>query len=261
MIKEFLHQLVALLEPVGLVWFALILLAVALWWKRQRGFAAFAAAVVVFITIIGSTPVPDRILASLERPYAGRSPESLPTADAIVILGAGACPSRYEIQGLHITAAGDRIIMGHALFKMGKAPVILLGGNALDLSDKKIRECDIIHNLLVSWGLPAEAVIPLGENGDTHDEALNTRKITKERGWNRILLVTSANHMRRSAAVFRAQGLEITEAPCNFLTSVSLPTAPLRPSVPRYEGFVQMATWLHEVIGWQMYRRRGWITE
>lgn len=256
-----LRQLLPLLAPVGFVWFCLLLLTAALWWKKQRGFAGVTAALVVFITIIGSTSVPGRLLGSLERPYAGVALESLPTADAIVLLGGGASPSRYEAQAVHLTIAGDRLVMAHALFQMGKAPVLLLGGNANKLAHVIRFESEIVRDLLVTWGVPKEAMIPLAANRDTHDEALKVRALATERGWRRILLVTSANHMRRASATFRAQGLEVIPVPCNFLTTISTAPAPPGVHVPGYDGFWKTAIWLHEQTGWFIYRRRGWIAE
>jgi uncharacterized SAM-binding protein YcdF (DUF218 family) len=104
-------------------------------------------------------------------------------------------------------------------------------------------------------------MIALGANGDTHDEALKVRALATERGWRRVLLVTSANHLRRASATFRAQGFEVISAPCNFLTNVSTEPGPSGLLVPRYDGFVKAAIYLHEQAGWWMYRRRGWITE
>ena len=256
----FLHQLVYLLEPVGIVWFCLLVLTLWLAIKRQWGVAIFAGLVALFVTIIGSSGLPGKLLGSLERPYAGVELEALPKAEAIVLLGGGAATSRFEAQGVHLTAAGDRLVMAHELFRLGKAPVLLLGGNANKL-DKVVRfESDIVRDLLISWGTSASAIIPLGANEDTHDEALKVRAVAAERGWHRVLLVTSANHMRRASAVFRAQGLEVIPVPCNFLTTVATAPPPQGASVPTYDGFVKVATWLHEEIGWWEYRRRGWIT-
>ena len=261
MLDPLFRQLLHLLAPVGFVWFTLLALTGALWWKKQRGFACVTGALVVFITIIGSTSVPGRLLGSLERPYAGVALESLPTADAIVLLGGGASPSRYEAQAVHLTIAGDRLVMAHALFQMGKAPVLLLGGNANKL-DHVIRfESEIVRDLLVTWGVPKNAMIPLGANADTHDEALKVRALAAERGWRRVLLVTSANHMRRASATFRVQGLEVIPVPCNFLTNISTAPAPPGVHVPGYDGFWKTAIWLHEQAGWLIYRRRGWVTE
>jgi uncharacterized SAM-binding protein YcdF (DUF218 family) len=151
--------------------------------------------------------------------------------------------------------------MAHALFKLNKAPYLLLGGNANKLDNVIRFESELVRDLYLSWGVPREAMIPMSWNADTYDESLRVRSLAAERGWKRILLVTSANHQRRASATFRAQGLEVISVPCNFLTSVSTAPAEQSFSIPRYDGFVRIATWLHEEIGWLMYRRRGWIKE
>ena len=253
------QQLVYLLEPIGLLWFCLLILTGLLWSRRHRWFACAAGMLALFITIIGSSSVPGRLLGSLERPYAGVKIEALPKADAIVLLGGGAAPSRYEAGGVHLTVEGDRLIMAHWLFHLGKAPVVLVGGNAYKLDGVIRVEGELVRDLFTGWGMPAEAVIPLGGNLDTHDEALKVRALATEHGWKRVLLVTSANHMRRASAVVRAQGLEVVPVPCNFFTTVST-TPPARGwSVPRYQGFFKMATWLHEEVGFITYAQRGWL--
>ena len=227
--------------------------------RRQRGPALLAGLIALFMIIVGSTSWPGTLLGSLEKPYAGVRPGSLPKADAIVMLGGGATPSRYEACGVHLTGAGDRLVMARALFEMGKAPVLLLGGNANKLDGVVRFECIIARDLLAAWGVPAEAVIPLGANEDTHDEALKVGALAAKRGWHRVLLVTSASHMRRASAVFRTQGLEVIPVPCNFLTTVATAPPPAGITVPRYDGFVKMSIWLHEEVGWWTYRYRGWI--
>ncbi|HEY3899947.1 MAG TPA: YdcF family protein [Chthoniobacter sp.] len=260
MTEGFLHQLVYLLEPIGLVWLGLLVLTFWLAIKRQLGPALFAGGVTLFVTLVGSSGIPGKLLGSLERPYAGVHLDTLPTADAIVLLGGGAAPSRYEAEGVHLTPAGDRLVMANELFRRKKAPVLLLGGNANKLDGVVRFEGVIVKDLLTTWGIPADDILPLGANEDTHDEALKVGALAKERGWHRVLLVTSANHMRRASAVFRAQGLEVIPVPCNFFTTVATAPPPPGISVPRYDGFVKIAIWLHEELGWWTYRRRGWIT-
>ena len=259
MIDYLLHQLLALLAPVGLVWGALLVLTALLWRRRLRGFAGAAGTLAVFITIIGSTGVPGSLLGSLERPYAGVKIEDLPAADAVVLLGGGAGGSRYEVAGVHLTAAGDRLVMAAELMRLGKAPVLLLGGNAGMLDGRLVLESEIMKGLLTRWGVPAEAMIPLGGNADTHDEAIDVQALAQEHGWHRVLLVTSANHMRRAAATVRHMGVEVVPVPCNFLTSVGTGEMPFSPNVPGTDGFVKMGVWLHEEAGWFMYWRRGWL--
>lgn len=254
-----LYQFVYLLEPIGLAWLCLLILAVWLAIRRQWKPAILAGLGALLMTAVGSTSLAGRMLGSLERPYAGVNLEALPMADAIVMLGGGSAPSRYEAQGVHLTPAGDRLVMAREVFRLGKAPVLLLGGNVNKLDGVRKFESEIVRDLIKTWGIPEDAIIPLGENQDTHDEALKVRALATERGWHRVLLVTSANHMRRASGVFRAQGLEVIPVPCNFLTTVATAPPPPGISVPRHDGFVKISTWMHEEIGWWIYRQRGWI--
>jgi uncharacterized SAM-binding protein YcdF (DUF218 family) len=102
-------------------------------------------------------------------------------------------------------------------------------------------------------------VVSLGENAHTRQEAEKVRALVDQRGWKRVLLVTSANHMTRAAAVFRTLGIDVVPVPCNFLTTVS--TAPNGPvfTVPNWAGFEKIGAWAHERTGWWIYRWRGWI--
>lgn len=254
-------QLVYLLEPIGLVWLGVLALSVLLWRRRLRGFASAAAALALFLTLVGSTSFPGWLLGSLERPYTGVKIEALPNADAIVLLGGGAQPSRYEAGNVHLTPSGDRLVMAHRLFHLGKAPMLILGGSGLRTPDVQGIESDLVQQLFETWNIPAAAIVQLGSNADTHDEALKVRELATARGWKRVLLVTSANHMRRASAVFRAQGLGVVPVPCNFITTVSTAPSRVRVLVPRYQGFFKVATWLHEEVGWMVYRQRGWIVE
>jgi uncharacterized SAM-binding protein YcdF (DUF218 family) len=259
MVDFLLKQLLFTFEPIGLVWIGLGALAICLWVRRQRRFAAASAGIFLFVTIIGSTPVPDWLLESLERPYAGVRIEDLPAADAIVMLGGGSEPARYEAFGVHLSTAADRIVMARALQRIGKSTALMLGGGGAKLGGRMRIEADGVREMLAAWDAPPESMIPLGFNRDTHDEALHARAVADAHGWNRILLVTSGNHMRRAAAVFRRQGFEVIPAPCNFLTALSTAPGPFLISVPRYDGFVKAAIWLHERAGWWIYRKRGWI--
>ena len=71
MADYFLKQTLYALEPIGFVWLCLCIMTVCFWWRRQRSLALAAAGLALFMTIVGSTRLPDWLLASLERPYIG----------------------------------------------------------------------------------------------------------------------------------------------------------------------------------------------
>lgn len=256
-----LRVLIPLIEPIGLLWLALIVLAALLWRKRLRAFALANAALAVFIYLIGATDLPDALLRSLESPYAGVKLDALPACDAVVMLGGGLDPSRHEVGGLHLTIAGDRIIAALEMIRLGNAPVLICGGSGVEVDGVMKVEGDLFKQALIERRVPVPEIISLGLCADTHEEAERTRTLAQQRGWKRVLLVTSATHLRRATATFRALGVEVVPVPCNFLTTLSITRLPLGLRIPGYVGFEKMSIWMHEKIGWWEYRRRGWLKE
>ena len=257
--NAFARVFIPLIEPIGLLWLALILLAVLLWRKRARGFAFAAAALAVFLYLIGASALPDALLRSLERPYFGVKLEALPTCDAVVLLGGSLDPSPDEVGGLHLTKAADRIITALEVIRLGKAPVLVCGGSGIAMDGAMKIEADLFKQALTERRVPVPEIISLGLCFDTHDEAARTRALATQRGWRRVLLVTSASHLPRAVATFRGAGLEVVPVPCNFMTRKTPGSWPARTAIPGYYGFEKTSVWLHEKIGWWEYRRRGWL--
>jgi uncharacterized SAM-binding protein YcdF (DUF218 family) len=97
---------------------------------------------------------------------------------------------------------------------------------------------------------------PLHEVGpaeNTHDEAVAAAVLAREKGWPRVLLVSHPAHLRRAAATFKKQGLDVLCAPCPDgeydLNDLDEPN----------ERLSAFRDWLHEAIGHQIYRLRGWL--
>ena len=251
------HFLILLIEPIGLVWLALIVLAGVLWRKRQRPSSLAAAGLAAFIYLVGATALPDVLLRSLEKPYVGVKLDALPVCDAVVMLGGALDPSRDEVGGLHLTKAGDRIVAALEVIRLGKATVLICGGSGVEVDGVMKVEADLFQQALIERRVPVPEIISLGRCADTHDEATRTRTIAERRGWRRVLLVSSANHLPRATATFRSAGVEVVPVPCNF--QAGRRSGLLRSAVPGFVGFEKVAVWMHEQIGWWEYRRRGWI--
>lgn len=261
MLDLVLRGVLTLLEPVGFLWAVLILLTVLLWRKKERRLAAMAGALVLLIWIIGATPLPGSILATLERPWVGVKRADLPTADAIVLLGGYGAASREEVGRLHFNQNADRAAVALELARLGKAKVLVMGGGGFMFEGEPFAEADLLKEILAERKLTSAEIISLGGCKNTRHEADKVGRLAQERGWKRILLVTSATHLRRAAAVLRTTtGLEVVPVPSAFLTSVSIVTVPNLDLVPRSHGFGKLDAYLHEQIGWFVYRRRGWIS-
>lgn len=247
-----------LLEPLGLVWLGLLALTVALVRRRLRRLALVPGLLALLVYVIGSTALPDALLGSLERPFAGTDLRSLPQADAVVVLGGGLQASPREVGSLHLTRAADRIVTGLELMRLGKAPVLVAGGGAGEFHGSVQPEADLFKAAVLERGLVAGEIVSLGHCANTHDEAVRVRALAEARGWKRLVLVSSAAHLPRAAAAFRAAGLEVTPAPCNFLSRQSVGGPGPNPLAPELGGFEKASIWFHETAGLWLYRLRGW---
>lgn len=95
------------------------------------------------------------------------------------------------------------------------------------------------------------------QSRDTHDNAVYAAVLLKARDLRRILLVTSAFHMRRAQALFAAQGLDVIPAPTDYQRLVAAPAVPRW--LPAVENLARSTHALHEMVGYRVYRYRGWL--
>ncbi|MDW8311067.1 MAG: YdcF family protein, partial [Verrucomicrobiales bacterium] len=151
-------------------------------------------------------------------------------------------------------------VMGAELLRRGKGRHLVVGGAAHRVQGQVLVEADLARRWLETLGLARVPVISLGKCINTRDEAVRVAALCRERGWTNVLLVTSAYHMKRAEAVFRTAGVPVTCVPCDFQTEVSVMTESEVAWVPRVAGFQKLSLYVHEQIGWWVYRWRGWIT-
>ena len=118
-------------------------------------------------------------------------------------------------------------------------------------------EAEQMLQLAVECGVDAAAVILEDRSRNTHENALYVQRILAERGMQRVLLVTSASHMRRAVAAFQAQGVEVIPTPTDVRV-IERGFSPLQ-LVPTTNGLEKSSIAVKEYMGWWLYRLRGWI--
>ena len=101
-----------------------------------------------------------------------------------------------------------------ALYQQGKFKKILLSG------DDNIEQAKA---LLIHKGILPENLLIEGASQNTYENALYTKKLLIEKGdtSERILLLTSANHMRRAIKCFDKVGLKVTPYSVDHLSNCS----------------------------------------
>ena len=196
------------------------------------------------------------------------------TADVIVVLGGGTVSKSSPRQIVEVNGAGDRVIYASKLWHDGAAPLMLCSGSYISWRDGET----IVDGAVTSpasenaelarmLGVDADAIITQDRSLNTAEEAEYNAEILKERGINRIILVTSAMHMRRAVALFEKQGLEVIPAPTDYSYSdeqweneITITWANAYDFiVPSVGNIRSLENALKEYVGYFVYGLRGWL--
>ena len=193
------------LNPVAL---ALMLLAFAIVFRKRLARLAHIAQWMAFALVwFWATPLWTLAFGiPLESPYrAAALADSLPEADAIVLLGGG-MDSLESLPYPDMNAAADRVWHAARLWKAGKAPVVVASG-------VESRESTV--PLLLALGVDPAAIKVDNDSRNTYENARFTERLLGG-GKHTVLLVTSAWHMTRSLGNFSETSLAAIPAPCDF---------------------------------------------
>lgn len=247
-----------LIQPLGFT-FILWVAAVLCYWRGRRRVGKVLV-VAGMVTIMGfSNPlVGDWLYGGLEDDFAVLTPEELPAADAIVVLGGMTHPPIPPRREVEVSDGFDRLLHGMRLLRAGKAPFLVLsGGSIASLTGSDLSEATSMQRLALEYGVDPGVILLEERSRNTYENGLYTREILQERGFERVLLVTSAAHMRRSVGVFRALGIEVIPAP----TDVRIVPKPFNPGrlLPSLLGLDSSSRAVKEYVGWWIYWMRGWV--
>lgn len=218
---SYLSKLLPLfLYPVGLL--TLLLLAALLLRKQRRLQTTVLVIAFGVVWLGGNRLVAMTLTASLENqfPPLVLDTESLPKADAIVILGGVTRPGDYPRPMAELNEAGDRLLYGAALYDRGVAPLILVsGGGAMWQGPEQVPEAVIMAAILAQMGVPADAIQQERLSLNTAQNAAESLALLEELGAQRAILVTSALHMPRAHSHFTQSDLTIIPAPIDFFVT------------------------------------------
>ena len=116
-----------------------------------------------------------------------------------------------------------------------------------------------MRTLLTDWGVPSDSILSEANSANTYQNATNTAALMKKHGFDRVLLVTSALHMRRALATFRSTG--VTAIPVATDYQVVETTRTLLDFAPSAEALNGSTAAVHEYVGHLVYVWRGWIVD
>jgi uncharacterized SAM-binding protein YcdF (DUF218 family) len=130
----------------------------------------------------------------------------------------------------------------------------VLSGGSGEISEPGVRESDALASLAERLGVPRGEIITENRSRTTLENARETRKLISGRT---IILVTSAFHMKRAAALFAAEGFAVIPAPAGYRSQHRPVTA--GNLVPQASHLAVSSAALAEYLGLAWYRVTGAI--
>lgn len=246
-----------LVLPVGIV-FELLLIALLLLWRDKRKPAVFfIVTAMAFLWICSMPLVANGVLGKLEQQYAAVPLSAIPKSKCLVVLGGVLEPVRPPRVDINLLDSADRIIKTANLYRAGKAEVVIISGGNQPWSPQLKSEAADIRTLLVSWGVPVEAILVDETSRNTYENAFNSKIILREAGCKVPLLVTSAAHMPRSVASFSRLGVEVIPVSAD-VRAVKTLRLTVFDFIPDMRALDMTTTAAREWTGQKFYRVRGW---
>jgi uncharacterized SAM-binding protein YcdF (DUF218 family) len=177
--------------------------------------------------------------------------------DAVIVLGGAVDADATERSGRpEYSHPVERLLRGFELLREGRARQVLLSGGTLDTRPGALVEADVLARQLRMWGVAPELIVTERRSRNTRENAVESERLIREKGWEKLLLVTSAAHMPRALGTFEAVGLK----PDTLVVDVRAHAWNPRGAwwQPRAANLAAGTDALRELFGRLVYRLRGW---
>ncbi len=209
----------------------------------------------VLIAVAGLSPLGNALILPLEERFppwdASRGPP-----DGIIVLGGMISPDVSGARGVvALNEAAERITAAAELARRyPSARIVLTGGSNALIFDEGIEAVFAVREL-EALGVARDRITAEEQSRNTIENAVFSRLVANPKPGERWVLVTSAYHMPRAMAVFRAVGFSVEAYPVDWRTRG--PIDMVRPFASLGDGLRRTDTAVHEWVGLLAYRLTG----
>ncbi len=189
--------------------------------NKQKACGALYAVSLCLFLLVGFGWLPARLLGNLQTAYVAATPEKWGQRNAIILLGAGLEKvSVKEYKSFEAgTFANARLIKAATFYRACKqhsssCKIILSGG---DPSHLGASEAMVYRSQLRELGIASTDLIVEPRSLNTWQNAQYTKALLTPLNADRIWLVTSALHMRRSMLYFSHFGIQAQPVRADYL--------------------------------------------
>lgn len=214
---------------------------------------------VVLLAIAGLSPLGNVLILPLEQRFPPWDPSRGPP-DGIVMLGGVIMPQVSLQRGsIAFEEGAARFVATVELARRYPNARIVISGGSSSLIYDDGPEAGVAVREFEALGIPHDRISAEEQSRNTIENAVFSRLIANPQPGERWILVTSAFHMPRAIAVFRAADFPIEAYPVDYRTRG--PIDAVRPFDVMSIGLRRTDTALHEWLGLLGYRLTGKTSE
>ena len=210
------------------------------------------------LLVLALTPLGPLLLTELEDRFPVPAADA-PAPSGIVVLGGFTDARMVAARGVVGLGEGAAAIFEVAKLaeRFPTVPIVLSGGSNALIAKVDVSEAELMKRLFVAVGIAPERLILEEGSRTTWENAVATRDLVKPAPGARWWLVTTAFHMPRAVATFRAAGWSgIVARPSAYATTGRIG---LRP--PMLWGLMSADMAVKEWLGILAYRLAGRASE
>jgi len=238
--------------PPGLFITVMVIWAMFSLRKKKAGLFILMLIYAGFIYGLSITPVSNRLILPLENSYTQLNIKSISSHDVYVVLGGGVHDKSPDL-GSTGSPMGDtlqRLVYAFRLYRIQPLPIIVSSGKSFKC---QAAEAPIMKRYLVQMGIHGKDIYMDTTSRNTYENAVAVKRICKKIKCRKIILITSAYHMKRAVFSFRHVGLtNIIPAPSDYKTNRSCYN--LMSYMPSMGALLNSYRALHEYIGTFYYK-------
>lgn len=248
----------AIAQPGNLL-LLLLLLGIFLGTRRRDRAARFLILFAVFgFLVITVAPVGQAMLLPLEQRFP--PPSNLPAKiDGIVLLGGATNPQPSRAAGAGASTGSIRRVLAAVALahRYPDAKLVLLGGQTT-LLPVGYTESRALVGFIAGQGIDRTRVIVEQRSRTTYENAVLGKQLVEPKAGQVWVLVTSAYHMPRAVASFRAVGWPVIPYPVDYRVDRG---RWLRPHFSLVDGLNETTIAAKEWLGLAFYRLIGWTKQ
>ena len=236
------------LDPLHILALLVALSMLCQWLKRVRG--PSASALILWIAILGLTPLWNSLLFNLETQFKKTNPDQI---SGIILLGGAIDELTTEAHDdVALNSAAERMTTTLTLMRLYPNTPIIFTGFSGRLIRGALSESDVALRFFQETTGSTDRILLENRSRNTLENALYTKELTSfaEGTSGPWLLVTSAFHMPRAIEIFADHNIDVVPYPTDFRSNNSNHGFHWNLT----EGASKLKILVHEWVGLFVYR-------